>query len=38
MKALKRSAILLRLVDEMKKRGSWCGETHLQKGAYMLRA
>jgi len=29
-------ALLLELLEAMDKRGSWCGETHLQKAAYFL--
>src|ERR1700689_236362 len=36
MTPLKRSAILLRLVREMRQKGSWCGETHVQKAVYLL--
>ena len=31
---LERAALLLRLVDELRKKGSPCGQTHLQKAAY----
>ncbi|MCE9554600.1 MAG: hypothetical protein K8T91_14680 [Planctomycetes bacterium] len=36
MTTLKRSAILLRLVRDMRAHGSWCGETHVQKAVYLL--
>jgi len=36
MERLKRDAILLSLINEMKARGSWCGETHIQKATYFL--
>ena len=36
MKPLQRAAVLLTLLDAMKKRGSWCGETHFQKAVYFL--
>jgi uncharacterized protein YwgA len=36
MKRLQRAAVLCLLADEMKARGSWCGETHLQKASYLL--
>lgn len=36
MNEMEKSAILLVLIDEMKKQGSWCGETHIQKAAYFL--
>ena len=31
-----RAAIVSRLADELSERGSWSGETHLQKGVYLL--
>jgi uncharacterized protein YwgA len=36
MKKLQRDAILLSLINEMKARKSWCGETHIQKATYFL--
>ncbi len=36
MENMKRTAIILELLDELKKRGSWCGETHIQKAMYFL--
>lgn len=36
MKKLQRDAILLSLINEMKAKGSWCGETHIQKATYFL--
>jgi hypothetical protein len=36
MDRLRRAAILTRLVQELRKRGSWCGETHLQKATFFL--
>jgi len=36
MNRLQRAAVLTALADELRKRGSWCGETHLQKTAYFL--
>jgi uncharacterized protein YwgA len=36
MKRLQRAAVLLTLLDALKQRGSWCGETHLQKSVYFL--
>ena len=30
------AAVLLTLLDALKQRGSWCGETHLQKSVYVL--
>jgi uncharacterized protein YwgA len=38
MKKSQRDAVLLSLVREMITRGSWCGETHIQKAAYFLQA
>ncbi len=31
---MRRAALLTRLIEELKSRGSWCGETHIQKAAY----
>jgi hypothetical protein len=36
MKRMPRAAILTELTDQMAARGSWCGETHLQKSAFFL--
>jgi uncharacterized protein YwgA len=36
MKRLQRAAVMLSLVDKLREKGSWCGETHIQKGAYLL--
>lgn len=36
MKRMHRDAVLISLIKEMKARGSWCGETHIQKAAYFL--
>jgi hypothetical protein len=36
MNRLKRAAILSRLLAELRNRGSWGGETHVQKAAYFL--
>jgi uncharacterized protein YwgA len=36
MKRMYRDAVLLSLIKEMKTKGSWCGETHIQKAAYFL--
>ncbi len=38
MKKSQRDAVLLSLVREMINKGSWCGETHIQKAAYFLQA
>lgn len=36
MQGMKRRAVLLSLIDEMSKKQSWCGETHVQKCVYFL--
>ena len=36
MKRLQRAAVLLALVEKLKDRGDWCGETHIQKTTYFL--
>ena len=36
MNRLQRAAVLLTMLDALKQRGSWCGETHLQKSVYFL--
>ena len=36
MDRLKRAALVLRLIEELRGQGSWCGETHIQKSAYFL--
>jgi uncharacterized protein YwgA len=36
MNRLQRAAVLLTLLAALKQRGSWCGETHLQKSVYFL--
>jgi hypothetical protein len=36
MDRLERSAIIIALIDRLKERGSWCGETHIQKAIYFL--
>lgn len=36
MKRLKRAAIVSTLTDRLLEEGSWTGETHLQKGVYLL--
>ena len=35
MGRLKRAALLTRLMERMREHGSWCGETHLQKAAFL---
>jgi len=37
MERLQMAAVLLSLVDELRERGSWCGETHIQKSVYFLK-
>ena len=36
MNRSQRAVVLLTLLDALKQRGSWCGETHLQKSVYVL--
>jgi hypothetical protein len=36
MDGLKRTAVILELIEKMKEWGSWCGETHIQKCSYFL--
>lgn len=36
MKRLQRAALLLSMVEKLREKGSWCGETHIQKGTYLL--
>jgi hypothetical protein len=36
MSRLQRAAVLLTLLDALKRHGSWCGETHIQKAVYIL--
>lgn len=36
MKRLEKSAIILSLLEKLKNKGSWCGETHVQKAVYFL--
>ncbi len=36
MDRLDRAAIITRLAGELRKAGSWCGETHIQKAMYLL--
>ncbi|OHB54399.1 MAG: hypothetical protein A2173_06595, partial [Planctomycetes bacterium RBG_13_44_8b] len=33
---LKRSAIVISLIEHLQEKGSWCGETHIQKTTYFL--
>ncbi len=34
MKRLQRDAVILSLIENLKAKGSWCGETHIQKATY----
>ena len=36
MNRMQRAAVLLTLLDQLKAKGSWCGETHLQKATFFL--
>ncbi len=36
MERLKRSAIVLSLIEHLRAKGNWCGETHIQKATYFL--
>lgn len=36
MKRVQRAALLVNLAEQLRTHGSWCGETHIQKAAYML--
>lgn len=36
MEKLERKAILFKLIEEMNEKGSWSGETHVQKAVYFL--
>ena len=36
MDRIKKAAILTRLIDELSKKNSWCGETHVQKAAFFM--
>ncbi|MDM8556726.1 hypothetical protein QUF75_18525 [Desulfococcaceae bacterium HSG7] len=36
MKRLQKDSVLISLIEALKTRGSWCGETHIQKTAYFL--
>ena len=36
MYRLRQDALLLELADQLTRKGSWCGETHLQKATYFL--
>ncbi|MGO8753348.1 MAG: hypothetical protein ACLQNE_46015 [Thermoguttaceae bacterium] len=36
MDRLNRAAVVTRFAGELRAAGSWCGETHIQKGVYLL--
>ena len=36
MNRIQKAAILTRLVSALRERGSWCGETHIQKAVFFL--
>lgn len=36
MDRIKRAALIMELTDSLKRSGSWCGETHIQKAGYFL--
>ncbi len=36
MDRLKRAALITRLIEKLRQRGSWCGETHVQKSTLFL--
>jgi uncharacterized protein YwgA len=36
MDRLRRAAVLTRLIEELRQKGSWCGETHVQKATLFL--
>ncbi len=36
MKSIENDVLLLELVEQLREKGSWCGETHLQKAVYFL--
>ena len=36
MNRMAKAALLMQLLNEMRQRGSWCGETHVQKSVYLL--
>jgi len=36
MKRLQRDSVLISLIEALTTKGSWCGETHIQKTAYFL--
>lgn len=38
MNRFKQDALLIEMAQKMRSRGSWCGETHLQKAVYFLQS
>jgi hypothetical protein len=36
MSDMQRAVVLLSLIEQLRQRGSWCGETHIQKSTYFL--
>ncbi len=36
MKRLQRDALILSLIENLRAKGSWCGETHVQKATYFI--
>ena len=36
MDRLRRAALLTRLIELLRKKGSWCGETHIQKSTFFV--
>jgi uncharacterized protein YwgA len=36
MNRMQRAVVLLMLLEQLRNRGSWCGETHLQKATFFL--
>lgn len=36
MDRIKKAALLTRLIERLRERGSWCGETHIQKATFFL--
>ncbi len=36
MERLQRDAVIISVVEHLRKKGSWCGETHIQKATYFI--
>jgi uncharacterized protein YwgA len=36
MKRLQRDTVILSLIENLRAKGSWCGETHIQKATYFI--